>query len=93
MHHDMIPSCSHAVVHITCRDVALCCLIGAQVPHIAMCLNFKSKRVGDLVKTVEFISKRHRMPHFAVAGHSFGSLCAAWITKHRPQQVPRLGIR
>ena len=52
-----------------------------------MCLNFKSKRLGDMIKTVEFISKRHRMPYYAVAGHSFGSLCAAWVVKHRPKQV------
>ena len=61
-----------------------------EVPHIAMCLNFKAKRLGDMVKTVEIISKRHRMPHFAVAGHSFGSLCAAWVTKHLRSSVKQL---
>ena len=61
-----------------------------EVPHIAMCLNFKAKRLGDMVKTVEIIAKRHRMPHFAVAGHSFGSLCAAWVTKHLKHNVRQL---
>lgn len=61
-----------------------------EVPHIAMCLNFKAKRLGDMVKTVEIIAKRHRMPYFSVVGHSFGSLCAAWVSKHLKHNVRQL---
>jgi pimeloyl-ACP methyl ester carboxylesterase len=61
-----------------------------EVPHIAMCLNFQAKRLGDMVKTVEIITRRHRMSHFAVAGHSFGSLCAAWVVKHLKGAVRQL---
>lgn len=57
-----------------------------------MCLNFKAQRLGDMVKTVEIISKRHRMPHFAVAGHSFGSLPAAWVTKHLRHSVKQVSL-
>ena len=75
------------VIHIMSRGRKVVLM---EVPHIAMCLNFKAKRLGDMVKTVEIIAKRHRMPHFAVAGHSFGSLCAAWVTKHLKQNVRQL---
>ena len=75
------------VIHILSRGRKVVLM---EVPHIAMCLNFKAKRLGDMVKTVEIIAKRHRMPHFAVAGHSFGSLCAAWVTKHLKHNVRQL---
>lgn len=58
-----------------------------EVPHISMCLNFKAKRIEDMVAAVEAICHRHRISEFSVAGHSFGSLCASWITKHLPDMV------
>ena len=65
-------------------------VILVEVPHICMNLGFRAKSCMDVVKVVETITKRHNIPYLAVAGHSFGSLCASWVVRHLPDITAQL---
>jgi pimeloyl-ACP methyl ester carboxylesterase len=54
-------------------------------------LHVQVSRQEMIVRAVEQISERHDFARgFVVAGHSFGSICAAWLCKALPQRVKQM---
>ena len=59
-----------------------------EIPHIAMSLEaFQAKSEEEVTLAVKAICLKHHIQHFAVAGHSYGTIWAGWVLRAMRQEV------
>jgi len=61
-----------------------------EMPHIGMSLSLRVPSRKETVSAVKRALARHRVERACVCGHSFGTICAAWMVQETPSLVAQL---